>query len=124
MAIAFNETTVSAQPINPGVTRQRLLAPELVDNSDVLLDRVTLAPGASTRFEPAAKSLVWLPLLAGEAKLETLYYRDRLADTPLFCCRDFLPQYQLTMARRCSMLKSPTPPVSIRASPPRRRFSL
>jgi len=81
MAIALNATTVTAQPINPGVTRQRLLTPELVDNSDVLLDRLTLAPGASTRFEPAAKSLVWLHVLAGEAKLETLYYRDRLTDT-------------------------------------------
>jgi len=80
MAIAFNESTVPAQPINPGIARQRLLTPERIHSNDVLLDRLTLAAGASMRFEPAAKSLAWLHLLAGEAKLETMYYRDTLSD--------------------------------------------
>jgi mannose-6-phosphate isomerase-like protein (cupin superfamily) len=80
MAIAFNESTVPAKQINPGVAQQRLLTPERMHHSDVLLDRLTLAAGASRRFEPAPKSLTWLHLLAGEAKLETLYYRDRLSD--------------------------------------------
>ena len=81
MVVKVNEKSVAAQPMNVGVARQRVLTPERVDNSDVLLDRLTLASGASARFEPAAKSLAWLHLLAGEAKLETLYYRDRLSDT-------------------------------------------
>jgi mannose-6-phosphate isomerase-like protein (cupin superfamily) len=81
MVVKVNETSVAAQAMNVGVARQRLLTPERVDNIDVLLDRLTLAPGASARFEPSAKSLVWLHLLAGEARLETLYYRDRLSDT-------------------------------------------
>jgi len=80
MVVKVNETSVTARPMNVGVARQRLLTPERVDSIDVLLDRLTLAAGASMRFEPATKSLCWLHLLAGEAKLETLYYRDRLTD--------------------------------------------
>jgi quercetin dioxygenase-like cupin family protein len=80
MVVKVNETSVAAQLMSVGITRQRLLTPERVDNTDVLLDRLTLAAGASIRFEPAAKSLSWLHMLAGEAKLETLYYRDRLTD--------------------------------------------
>jgi quercetin dioxygenase-like cupin family protein len=80
MVVKVNEKSVAAEPMNAGVTRQRLLTPERVDNVDVLLDRLTLAAGVSTRFEPSAKSLAWLHLLAGEAKLET-HYRERLSDT-------------------------------------------
>jgi quercetin dioxygenase-like cupin family protein len=81
MVVKINETSVAARPMSVGVARRRLLAPERVNNCDVLLDHLTLAAGASMRFESAAKSLAWLHLLAGEAKLETLYYRDRLSDT-------------------------------------------
>jgi quercetin dioxygenase-like cupin family protein len=80
MVVKINEKSVAAQPMNVGVARQRLLTPERVDNVDVLLDRLTLAAGVSIRFERLAKSLAWLHLLAGEAKLETLY-RERLLDT-------------------------------------------
>jgi quercetin dioxygenase-like cupin family protein len=80
MVVKVNEKSVAAEPMNVGVARQRLLTPERVANIDVLLDRLTLAAGASTRFEPSAKSLVWLHLLAGEAKLETKY-QQRLSDT-------------------------------------------
>ena len=80
MVVNVNEKSVTAEPMNVGVARQRLLTPERVDNVDVLLDRLTLAAGASTRFEPSAKSLAWLHLLAGEAKLEHKS-RQRLSDT-------------------------------------------
>ena len=80
MVVKVNEKSVAAEPMNVGVARQRLLTPARVDNVDVLLDRLTLAAGVSTRFEPSAKSLVWLHLLKGEAKLEALY-RERLSDT-------------------------------------------
>jgi len=79
MVVKVNEKSVAAEPMNVGGARQRLLTPERVDNIDVLLDRLTLAAGASTRFEPSTKSLAWLHLLAGEAKLETLHSRDRLS---------------------------------------------
>src|SRR5947209_12147007 len=80
MVVKVNEKSAAAEPMNVGVARQRLLTPERVDNVDVLLDRLTLAAGASTRFEPSTKSLAWLHLLAGEAKLET-QCRERLSDT-------------------------------------------
>ena len=80
MVVKVNEKSVVAEPMNVGVARQRLLTPERVGNDDVRLDRLTLAAGASTRFEPSAKSLAWLHLLAGEAELET-HYRERVSDT-------------------------------------------
>jgi mannose-6-phosphate isomerase-like protein (cupin superfamily) len=80
MVVKVNEKLVAAEPMNVGVARQRLLTPERVDNVDVLLNRLTLAAGVSMRFEPSAKSLAWLHMLAGEAKLEALY-RERLSDT-------------------------------------------
>jgi quercetin dioxygenase-like cupin family protein len=80
MVVKVNEKSVAPEPMNVGIARQRLLAPERVDNVDVLLDRLTLAAGVSTRFEPSAKSLAWLNVLAGEAKLET-HYRETLSDT-------------------------------------------
>src|SRR4051812_3361458 len=72
MAIAFNETTVAAQPIATGVTRQRLVTDERVKGTSMLLDRFTLAAGAKTQFDLPAKSLAWLQMLGGEATLETL----------------------------------------------------
>jgi quercetin dioxygenase-like cupin family protein len=80
MVVKVNEKSLAAEPMNVGLARQRLLTPERVDDVDVLLDRLTLAAGVSTRFEPSAKSLAWLHLLAGEAELET-HYRERLSDT-------------------------------------------
>lgn len=65
MGIAFNEKTVAAQPIDTGVVRQRLLTDERVKGTSVLLDRLSLAAGATVRFEPSAKSLGWLQLLEG-----------------------------------------------------------
>ena len=50
-------------------------------DGEVRLERLTLAAGASTRFELPARSLAWLHLLAGEAALETKHYRERLSHT-------------------------------------------
>jgi quercetin dioxygenase-like cupin family protein len=80
MVIAFNETTVAAQPIEAGVVRQRLLTDERVKNTSVLLDRLTLAAGAMVRFEPSAKSIGWLQLLEGEASLKSLE-TDRVSNS-------------------------------------------
>jgi quercetin dioxygenase-like cupin family protein len=78
--IAFNETTVAAQKTEPGVVRQELLTNERVKDTKVLLSRLTLAAGATVRFELPAKSLAWLQMLDGEGTLETLY-KDRLSDS-------------------------------------------
>jgi quercetin dioxygenase-like cupin family protein len=77
MVLKVNEKSVAAESMNVGVARQLLLS---LGNGDVRLERLTLAAGGSTRFEPSAKSLAWLHLLAGAANLETPY-RERLSDT-------------------------------------------
>ena len=77
MVLKVNEKSVAAESMNVGAARQRLLR---LGNGDVQLERLTLAAGGSTRFEPSAKSLAWLHLLAGEANLET-HCRERLSDT-------------------------------------------
>src|SRR5262249_29803979 len=88
--------------------------PERVDNVDVLLDRLTLAAGASTRFEPSAKSLAWLHLCwRARRSSSTNTGKDCRIPIPLSCRRDFLPQYRPPMARRCSTSKSPMPDASI-----------
>jgi mannose-6-phosphate isomerase-like protein (cupin superfamily) len=79
MVIAFNQTTVATQQIDPGVVRQRLLPNERANDTRVLLDRLTLAPGTTARFDVPAMSLAWLQLLEGEAIL-TAVYRRRLSD--------------------------------------------
>src|SRR5262245_60852858 len=81
MVVKVNEKSVAAEPMNVGFARQRLLTRNAWTPVDVLLDRLTLAAGVSTRFEPSAKSLAWLHLLAGEASLETPQYLKSLSDT-------------------------------------------
>jgi quercetin dioxygenase-like cupin family protein len=72
MAIALNATSVAAEPIAPGVVRQRLITKERVKDTSVLIDRLVLAAGTTAQFELSAKSLAWLHLLEGEATLRTL----------------------------------------------------
>jgi quercetin dioxygenase-like cupin family protein len=81
MVLKVNEKSVAAEPMNVGVARQRLLRVGRVGDGEVRLERLTLGAGASTRFEPSAKSFAWLHLLAGEATLDTNNYRKRLSDT-------------------------------------------
>jgi uncharacterized RmlC-like cupin family protein len=79
MVIAFNATTVSAEPIAPGLVRQRLITEERVKGTRVAIDRLTLAPDATARCELAATSLAWLHMLEGEATLKAHLYADRLS---------------------------------------------
>ena len=78
MAAVFNEKSVNAEASAPGIAWQRLLADQRVKGASLTLDRLTLAPGATVRFEPAANSLGWLQLLDGEGKLKSLY-TDRVS---------------------------------------------
>ena len=80
MVFKVNEKSVAAEAMNVGVARQGLLRLGRVGNGDLMLERLTLAAGVSTRFDPSANSLAWLHLLAGEAKLET-HYREILSAT-------------------------------------------
>jgi quercetin dioxygenase-like cupin family protein len=80
MTIAFNQTTVAAEPAGPGVVRQKLPPDERVTGTNVLLERLTLEAGSTIRLEPLAKSLIWFHLLVGEARLDTLY-TNQMSDT-------------------------------------------
>jgi len=82
MVVAFNETTVAAQPVDQGlIRRQELLTDRCVKGTPVLLDRLTLAAGSSARFDIPANSLAWLQLLDGEATLESPQYAHRMSDS-------------------------------------------
>jgi quercetin dioxygenase-like cupin family protein len=80
VTIAFNQTTVAAEPAGSGVVRQRLLTDERMTGSNVLLERLTLEAGSTIRLEPSTRSLIWFHLLAGEARLDTLY-TNQMSDT-------------------------------------------
>ena len=78
--IIFNQSSVSAEQTATGVLRQRLLSEPRVKNTPVRLDRLTLAAGAKIELGIAAKSLGWLQILEGEARLSALY-SEKLCDT-------------------------------------------
>jgi quercetin dioxygenase-like cupin family protein len=78
--IIFNNAAV-APNLAPGsgVLRRTLLTNENAAEADIRFDRLTLAAGASFRFEPSARSMVWFRVLEGDAKLKT-HYMDGLSD--------------------------------------------
>ena len=79
--IVFNNTAVASNPAaGPGVVRRTLLTDENVEETGMRLDRLTLAAGASFRFEPSARSMVWFQVLEGDAKLKQTYHADGLSD--------------------------------------------
>src|SRR4051812_20258824 len=78
MATAFSETSVPAQSILSGVKRQRLLGPERVKSDKLLLDRLQLTAGAELRLDVSTKSLVWLQVLNGKARLNCNMYTTDL----------------------------------------------
>ena len=69
MAITFNQDTVAADLIDDGARRQRLLTAERVPGTNILLDRLTLAAGATMRLGISPKDLAWFQMLEGEATL-------------------------------------------------------
>ncbi|MFN7086340.1 MAG: cupin domain-containing protein [Burkholderiales bacterium] len=87
MAVTFNQSTVAAQTLADGVCRQRLLTEARVEGSRVLLDRLTLAPGAAIGLAVAAGNLAWFQMLEGETVLEHAAGRQHLTDAHIV----FLP---------------------------------
>ena len=77
--IVFNNTVMSNSTTGVGVVRQTLFTDETVEKTGVRFDRLALAPDASFRFEPSARSMVWFQVLEGDAKLKT-YFMDGLSD--------------------------------------------
>ena len=78
MAVTFNESTVAAEAAGNGVKRQRLLTEARVEGTRVLLDRLTLAPGAAFELAVAAGNLAWFQMLEGEATLRRTDGEKRL----------------------------------------------
>lgn len=80
MAFTVNESTVPAEPSGNRVARQRLLTPARVPGTKILLDRVSLAPGAEFTIRVATSSLVWFQMLGGSATLTRGDATDALTD--------------------------------------------
>ena len=87
MAVAFNERSIPAEALAPGVSRQRLLTDERVPGTKVLLDRLVLSPGAPLDVRVASRNLAWLHILEGGAALQHDDSREMLSDSHIV----FLP---------------------------------
>src|SRR5262245_48271795 len=81
MVLAFNAATVAAEPIAPGVVRQKLMTQERVKDTRVAIDRLTLTTDATAWLELSATALGWLHMLEGEATLKAHLYADRMSDS-------------------------------------------
>jgi len=80
MAITFHVSSVAAEPLVNGVERQRLLTQERVAGTNILLDRLTFAAGASFEFAVPGQSLAWFQMLAGEARITHAQGSETLSD--------------------------------------------
>ena len=80
MATIFNENTVAAEPVDDGTARQRLLTRARVAGTRILLDRLTLAPGATARLSVPVQGLAWFQMLEGEATLARGASTETLTD--------------------------------------------
>jgi quercetin dioxygenase-like cupin family protein len=69
LAISFNESSVWAEVLMPGLERQRLLTVGRVPRTKVLLDRVKLAAGASMELRVGVGEIAWFQMLEGETAL-------------------------------------------------------
>jgi quercetin dioxygenase-like cupin family protein len=80
MATIFNENAIAAEPSHSGAARQRLLTHARVPGTRILLDRLTLAPGAMASLAVPALGLAWFQMLQGEAVLTHDGERQALTD--------------------------------------------
>jgi quercetin dioxygenase-like cupin family protein len=69
MAVHFHESEIEAEPLGPGLQRQRLLTPERVTGTRVLLDRIAMQAGARLDLHVADDALAWFQLIEGSARL-------------------------------------------------------
>ena len=80
MAVAVNESSVAAEPVSAGVTRQRLMTRASNKNTSVLLDRVTIAAGATHALHIPAGNLAWFQVLNGAARLNHAGGEQRITE--------------------------------------------
>jgi mannose-6-phosphate isomerase-like protein (cupin superfamily) len=79
MAITVNAGSAE-RDIAGLIVRERLISRARVREAKVLLDRVTLEPGATLELQIGASDLAWLQILDGEATLDRANAIDRLGD--------------------------------------------
>lgn len=80
MAITFNESTVAGESLGGGASRQRLLTRERMPDTNILLDRITLAAGGTVDIGVGANDAGWFQMLEGEAILTLGASEERLSD--------------------------------------------
>jgi quercetin dioxygenase-like cupin family protein len=81
VAIAFNESTVTSEPASPGVARQRLLTRKRVPSTNILLDRLSLSPGANFEISVALRNLAWFQILGGNAIIANAGAHESLSNS-------------------------------------------
>ncbi len=69
MAVTFHESSIASETYGARVRRQRMLTAERVEDTKVLLDRLTLEADSSIALNVAQESLGWFQILDGEAHL-------------------------------------------------------
>ena len=108
MAILFNESDVQPMRVENGAARQPLLIPARVPGTQILLDRLTLAPGGEITLTVPAQSLAWFQLLQGEAVLGHGESRQTITEAHVV----FLPPalaVRLSSARGAALLYGEIP---------------
>jgi quercetin dioxygenase-like cupin family protein len=80
MAVSFNQSTIPAESIGNNVKRQRLLTAARVKGTNILLDRLTLGPDATTELDVPAGNLAWFQILEGETALKHAGHEQRLTN--------------------------------------------
>jgi quercetin dioxygenase-like cupin family protein len=72
VAIAFNESEVAREPVGQAAERQRLMTAERFAGTNILLDRLTLAPSGRVTLETRPADIAWFQMLDGAASLTRL----------------------------------------------------
>ncbi len=81
MAITFNESSVTPEPAASGVARQRLLTRQRIPGTNILLDRLSLSPGATFEISVPPRSLAWFQILSGLAGIPHAGTRETLSES-------------------------------------------
>ena len=69
--ISINQSSIPKHTIDTGITQQPLLT-QRIKGAAIRLEMLTLAAGATRKFDAPAQSLAWFQMLAGEARLSAV----------------------------------------------------
>jgi len=87
VAVTVNESAVAAEPYGVNARRQRLLTQSLIQDTRILLDRLTIGAAGHCEIDVAPRNLAWFQILDGEASLVRPDDIERLNDAHIV----FLP---------------------------------